>query len=150
MYCVIYTDRFFYCFKEPATPILRHGIFTDWSMFSTPFLLWKKGSSGLVTQWSQLLSCDWLWHSHGSLIQSRFDLKINGSLKTPWQEYSWVECSYSWAPEKVYCTFVSVSFTYIFIFSSFSSDCFWSRSWVFLWRWYCHWWHCCHGWSLSL
>ena len=27
-------------------------------------------------QWRQLVSCDWLWHSHGSFIQSRFDLKI--------------------------------------------------------------------------
>ena len=59
------------------TPILSlcHGIFTDWSTFSTPFLLWKKGHSSPVTQWRQLVSCDWLWHSHGSLIQSRFDLK---------------------------------------------------------------------------
>ena len=54
--------------QELATPILSlcHGIFTDWSIFSTPFLL----------------SCDWLWHSRGSLIQSRFDLKINRSMKT--------------------------------------------------------------------
>ena len=56
--------------QELATPILSlcHGIFTDWSIFSTPFLWWKKGSSGLVTQWRQLVFCDWLWHSHGSLI----------------------------------------------------------------------------------
>ena len=88
--------------QEPVTPILSlcHGIFTDWSIFSTPFLLWKKGSSGPVTQWRQLVSCDWLWHSHGSLIQSRFDLKINRSMKTPWQEYSWVACSYSYAPDR--------------------------------------------------
>ena len=25
--------------QELATPILSHGIFTDWSIFSTPFLL---------------------------------------------------------------------------------------------------------------
>ena len=82
---------------EPATPIpsLCHGIFIDWSIFSTPFLLWKKASSGPVTQWRQLVSCDWLWHSHGSLIQSRFDLKINRSMKTPWQKYSEVACSSS-------------------------------------------------------
>ena len=80
---------------EPATPIpsLCHGIFIDWSIFSTPFLLWKKASSGLVTQWRQLVSCDWLWHSHRSLIQSRFHLKINRSTKTPWQESSGVACS---------------------------------------------------------
>ena len=83
--------------QELATPILSlcHGIFTDWSIFSTPFLLWKKGSSGPVTQWRQLVSCDWLWHSQGSLIQSRFDLKINRSMKTPWQKYSEVACSCS-------------------------------------------------------
>ena len=83
--------------QELATPIrsLCHGIFTDWSIFSTPFLLWKRGSSGPVTQWRQLVSCDGLWHSHGSLIQSRFDLKINRSMKTPWQKYSWVACSCS-------------------------------------------------------
>ena len=59
--------------QELATPILSlcHGIFTDWSIFSTPFLLWEKGSSGPVTQWRQVVSCDWLWHSRGSLIQSR-------------------------------------------------------------------------------
>ena len=68
-------------------------------MFSTPSLLLKKGSSGAVTHWRQLVSCDWLWHSHGSLIQSRFDLKINRAMKTPWQEYSCMHlllgsCSY--------------------------------------------------------
>ena len=59
------------------------------------FFLWKRGSSGPVTQWRQLVSCDWLWHSHGSLIQSRLDLKINQSMKTPWQECSGVAFSYS-------------------------------------------------------
>ena len=41
--------------QEPATPILSlsHGIFTDWSIFITPFLLWTKGSSGPVTKWRQ-------------------------------------------------------------------------------------------------
>ena len=90
--------------QELATPILSHvchGIFTDWSIFSTPFLLWKKGSSGPVTQWRQLVSCDWLWHSHGSFIQSRFDLKINRCMKTPWQENSWVACSYTQAPATI-------------------------------------------------
>ena len=53
---------------EHATPILSlcHGIFTDWSIFSIPFP--NKGSSASVTQWRQLVSCDWLRHSHGSLI----------------------------------------------------------------------------------
>ena len=85
--------------QELATPILSlcHGIFTDWSIFSTPFLLWKKGSSAPVTHWRQLVSCDWLWHFHGSLIQSRFDLKVNRSMKTPWQKYSRVACSSSYA-----------------------------------------------------
>ena len=32
-----------------------HGIFTDGSVFSAPFLLWKKGISGPVTQWCQFL-----------------------------------------------------------------------------------------------
>ena len=79
------------------TPILSlcQGIFTDWSIFRIPFLLWKKGSSGPVAQWRQLVSCDWSWHSHGSLIPGKFDLKINQSMKTPWQEYSGVACSSS-------------------------------------------------------
>ena len=63
--------------------------------FSIPFLLWKKGTSGSVTQWRQLFSCDFSWHSHGSLIQRKFDLKINRSLKTLWQEYRGVAWSYS-------------------------------------------------------
>ena len=81
--------------QQHAHPILSlcHGIFTDWSIFSTPFLLWKKGSP--VTQWRQLVSCDWSWHSHGSLIQGKFDLKINRSMKIPWQKYSGVACSCS-------------------------------------------------------
>ena len=89
--------------QELAIPILSlcHGTLTNWSIFSTPFLLWKEGSSGPVTQWRQLVSCDWLWHSQGSLIQSRFDLKINRSMKTPWQECSGVACSYSSAPVHV-------------------------------------------------
>ena len=33
--------------------------------------------------------------SHGSLIPGKFDLKINRWMKTPWQEYSAVICSYS-------------------------------------------------------
>ena len=72
--------------QELATPILSlcHDIFTDWSIFSTLFLLWKKASSGPVTLWRQLVSCDWLWHSHWSLIQRRFNLKINRSMKRPW------------------------------------------------------------------
>ena len=88
--------------QEPMSRSLQlcHGIFTDWSIFGTPLLLWKKGSSGPVTQWRQLVSCDWLWQSHGGLIQSRFDLKINRSMKTPWQEYSWVTCSYSLGPDE--------------------------------------------------
>ena len=51
--------------QELATPTLSlcHGIFTDWSIFSTPFLSWKKRSSGPVTQWRQLVSCYWLWLS---------------------------------------------------------------------------------------
>ena len=60
--------------KEHATPILSlcHRIFTDWSIFSIPFLLWKKGSSGPVTSFSFL----WLvivlpWESHFREIQSK-------------------------------------------------------------------------------
>ena len=61
-----------------ATLILKlcHGIFTDWSIFSKPFLLRKKGSSGLLTQWCRLESCDWSLHSHRSLIPGKFGLKI--------------------------------------------------------------------------
>ena len=70
-----------------SIPSLSHGVFTDWYIFSIPFLLWKKGSSGLGTQWQQLVSCDWSWDSHGSLIPGKFDLKINRSIKNPWQEY---------------------------------------------------------------
>ena len=66
--------------KDHATRILSlcQGIFTDWSIFSVPFLLWKKGGSSPVTQWRQLAPCDWSWHSHGSLTLGKFDLKISG------------------------------------------------------------------------
>ena len=59
----------------------------------------KKGSSGPVTQWRQLLSCDWSWHPNGSLIPRRFYRKVNRSKKTPRQEYSGVACSNSSAPD---------------------------------------------------
>ena len=36
-----------------------------------------------MTQWRQLVSCDWLWHSHGSLIPGILDLGTNRSLKKP-------------------------------------------------------------------
>ena len=62
---------------------LCHGIFTHWSIFSIPLLLWKKGSAGPLTQWRQLVSCNLSWYSHG-----RFDLKIERSVKTPLQESS--------------------------------------------------------------
>ena len=39
--------------------------------------------------------CHWSWHSHGSLIPGKFDLKINRSIETPRHEYSGVTCSYS-------------------------------------------------------
>ena len=84
-----------------TTPMLSlcQGIFTDWSIFSVPFLLRKKSSSCSVTQQRQLFSCDWPWHSHGNLLPGNFDLKINRlSVKLPWQEYSGVECSYASAP----------------------------------------------------
>ena len=55
-------------------------------------------------QWRQLVSCDWSWHSHGSLIPGKFDLKINRSMKTPWEECSRVACSYSSAPGTVQYT----------------------------------------------
>ena len=51
-----------------------------------------------LTQWRQLVSCDWSWPSHGSLIQGKFYLTINRSMITPWQEYTGVSCSYSSAP----------------------------------------------------
>ena len=47
-------------------------------------------------------SCDWSWHSGGSLIPGKFDLKINWSMKTPWQGYIVVACSYSSAPGHTY------------------------------------------------
>ena len=50
-----------------------------------------------MTQWRQLVSCDWSWYSHGSLTPGKYDLKINRSMKTPWQECSAVACSYSLA-----------------------------------------------------
>ena len=65
------------------------GIFTDWSIFSIPFLAWKKGRSGPVTQWRQLVYCDWPWYSHGSLIQGKFDLKINRSMKNALTWIQW-------------------------------------------------------------
>ena len=71
--------------QELATPILSLvTAFLQTDLFLVhPFLLWKRGESGPVTQWRQLVSCDWLWHSHGRLIQSRFDLKINRSINRP-------------------------------------------------------------------
>ena len=54
--------------------------------FSIPFLLWKKSSSAPVTQWRQLVSCDWSCHSQG-----KFDLKINRSME---YRYSGFACSY--------------------------------------------------------
>ena len=67
--------------------------------FKYPSVLWKKGSSSPVRQLRQLVSCDWSWHSHGSLIPGKFDLKINRSMKTPWWECSGVACSYSSTPD---------------------------------------------------
>ena len=86
--------------QEPMSRSLQlcHGICTDWSIFGTPLLLWKKGSCGPVTQWRQLVSCDWSGDSHG-----RFYLKINPSMKTLWQEYSGVACSFSSAPVEGEC-----------------------------------------------
>ena len=46
----------------------------------------------------QFFSCDWSWHSHGSLIPGKFDLKVNRFMKTPWQEYRAIAFSYSSAP----------------------------------------------------
>ena len=55
-----------------------------------------------MTQWRQLVSCDWSWHSHGSVTPGKFYLKINRSMKTPWQKYSGVPCSYSSALVKTH------------------------------------------------
>ena len=68
-----------------------HGIFTDRSIFCMPILLWKRDSSGPVTQWRQLVSCDWSWHSHRGLIPGKFDQKINRSENAAYQEM--VYCS---------------------------------------------------------
>ena len=54
-----------------------------------------------MTQWRQLVSCDWSSHSRGSLIPGEFRLKIYRSTKTLWQKYSGVACSYSEAPGDV-------------------------------------------------
>ena len=37
----------------------------------------------------------WSWHSHGSLLPRKLELKINRSMKTPWQECRGVACSCS-------------------------------------------------------
>jgi len=58
--------------------------------------LGRSAPTKTVVQW--LVSCGWSWHSHGSLIPGKFDLKVNQSMKTPWQEYSGVAWSYSLAP----------------------------------------------------
>ena len=55
------------------------------------------------------VSCDWSWLSHGSLIPGKFDLKINRSMKTLWQEYSGVVCSYSSAPGNDDCIWNEVN-----------------------------------------
>ena len=83
--------------KEHGSPILTlcHGIFTDRSVFSIPFLLWKKGCSGTVTQDVKSV---WSWRSQGSLIHGKFDLKIYQSMKTSWQECVEVARSYASAP----------------------------------------------------
>ena len=59
------------------------------------FFCERKGSSGPVTQWRQLVSCDWSWHPHESLIPAKFVLKINQYKKTRWQKYSGLACSYT-------------------------------------------------------
>ena len=59
---------------------LRHGIFNDWSSFTIPFRLWKKGSSGL----DAVTSNSFVWlrmaipgESHST--EGKFDPKINRS-----------------------------------------------------------------------
>ena len=56
-------------------------------------------SSDAVTSISYL----WLVVAHRSLIPKKFNLKINRSMKTPWQEYSGVAYSYSSSPVCTYC-----------------------------------------------
>ena len=51
---------------------------------NVPFLLGKNGSSSQVTQLRQFVCCDWSWHSIGSLIPGKFELKINRSVKICW------------------------------------------------------------------
>ena len=44
--------------QEPISRTIRsgcHGIFPDWSIFSIPFSLWKKGTSGPVTSYQFLV-----------------------------------------------------------------------------------------------
>ena len=62
-----------------------HGIFTDPSIFRMPFLFRRKHSSGWRNS-IKLVSFNWSWHSHGSHSHGKVDLKINQSMKTPWQE----------------------------------------------------------------
>ena len=76
-----------------AKPVSRH--FYRLIYFSIPFLVWKKDRCGPVTQWRQLVSCDWPSHSHGSHFPGKFNLKINRSMKTPWQKYTGGACYYS-------------------------------------------------------
>ena len=82
-----------------AIPLLSlcHGILTNWSILSIPFLSKKKGSSGLAAQ-EQLALCDWSWHSHGRRIPAKLDLEISRTMNVPWRECSGVACSYPLAP----------------------------------------------------
>ena len=82
-----------------AIPLLSlcHGILTNWSILSIPFLSKKKGSSGLAAQ-EQLALCDWSCHSHGPRISAKLDLKTSRSMNVPWRECSGVACSYPLAP----------------------------------------------------
>ena len=84
------------------TPILSfcHVVFADWSILVYLFFCERKAVPVQLTQWRQLVSFNWSWHSHGSLTPGNLDLKINRSVKTPWQEYKGFACSHSSAPEE--------------------------------------------------
>ena len=56
------------------------------TIISILFLSWKKGSSSPVTHWRKLVSSDWSWHSHGSVIPEKFDRKIYRSMKKVYEK----------------------------------------------------------------
>ena len=58
--------------------------FLQTDLFLVYFLFRERNT--VPVQWRsdvKLVACEWSWHSHGSLIPGKLDLKINRSMKMP-------------------------------------------------------------------